>query len=130
MTIQTVRGVLKDIPSKKWTNSKLVCELHVMLVHPIYREYKDVLNKKLTQNYPIISHDITNVNSKFRPNLACVGGKKVINKPSRVEMEEYVRISEDFYKLHKFITLTSDVLFFNRNVFMITSERKLNSIAV
>ena len=45
-------------------------------------------------------------------------------------MEEYVRISEDFYKLHKFITLTSDVLFFNRNVFMITSERKLNSIAV
>ena len=52
------------------------------------------------------------------------------NNPRRVEMEEYVSISEDFYKLHKFITLTSDVLFFNRNVFMITSERKLNSIAV
>ena len=45
-------------------------------------------------------------------------------------MEEYVKIIEDFYKLHKFGTITDDVIFVNGNVFMITSERNIKFATV
>ena len=45
-------------------------------------------------------------------------------------MEEYVKIIEDFYKLHKFVTITDDVMFVNGNAFMITSERNIKFATV
>ena len=41
-----------------------------------------------------------------------------------------MKIPEDFYKLHKFVSLTADVIFFNVNEFMITSARKLKLVTV
>ena len=52
------------------------------------------------------------------------------NKSSRVNMEEYMKIPEYFYKIHKFVTLTSDVVFLNLNLFMITSARKIKFLTV
>ena len=57
-------------------------------------------------------------------------GKTVRNKPSKVETEEYVNITEDFYKLHKLVMIVSNIMFVNRNVFMKTSARKLNFVTV
>ena len=34
-------------------------------------------------------------------------------------------ILEDFYNIHKFVTLTADVIYVNENAFMITPVRKL-----
>ena len=61
----------------------------------------------------------------FGPNLAYVRRNIVRNKPSRVDTEEYVRITEYFYKLHKFVMLTYDVMFVNGNEFMITLATNL-----
>ena len=41
-----------------------------------------------------------------------------------------MKIPEDFYKLHKFESLTADVIFVNVNEFMITSARKLKLVTV
>ena len=41
-----------------------------------------------------------------------------------------MNIPEDFYKLHKFVTLTTDVMFSNGNAFMITPARKLEFATV
>ena len=46
----------------------------------------------------------------FVPDLAGVRGRKV-RKKSTVDMEEYVKNPEYFYKLHKFVTITADVFF-------------------
>ena len=74
-----------------------------------------MVSNKLLLNLTITTHDTTNVNSMFGPNLADVRGNKVINKPGRLDMEEYVNISEYFYKLNKFVRLPDDVMFFNGN---------------
>ena len=66
----------------------------------------------------------------FGPDLSGVRVYKVRNKPSRVETEKYMNITEHFYKLHKFVTLASNVMFVNINVFVITSARKLNFVTV
>ena len=41
-----------------------------------------------------------------------------------------MNIPEDFYKLHKFVTLTADIVFVNVDFFMITSARKLKFVTV
>ena len=41
-----------------------------------------------------------------------------------------MKIPEDFNKLHKFLTLTADVMFVNLNYFMIESARKLKFVTV
>ena len=77
-----------------------------------------MVSNKLLSNRPITTHDITNETFMLGPILECVRGKTARNKPSRVETEEYVKIPEYFYKLHKFVNLTSDVMFVNEYVFM------------
>ena len=102
--------------------------MQVMVVHPTDREYKDVASNKLVPKFPIITHDITNANSTFGTNLAGLRVNSARNKPIRDYMEEYVNISEYFYKLHKLVMLTANVMFVNGNVFMITAARKLNFV--
>ena len=55
-------------------------------------------------------------------------GGGVRNKKTRVEMEEYVSITEYFYKLKIFLTLTGDVMFINRNAFTIIPEKKIKLV--
>ena len=58
------------------------------------------------------------------PDLCVVRRNTVRHKPSRVYTEEYMKTPKDLYKLHKLLTLVSDVMFFNGNVFIIASESK------
>ena len=60
----------------------------------------------------------------FITDISGMRGKTTIYKPSRVDKEEYVNIPEYFYKFHKFMSLTDDVIFVNGKSFMITSTRK------
>ena len=75
-------------------------------------KYKDIASNKLLLNSHITTHEITNADSMFGPNLVGARGKKVGNKPSSVDIEENVKIPEYFYRLHKFVMLTADVIFF------------------
>ena len=68
---------------------------------------------KLLPNLPITKKDITNAKSICGPYLAGMRGKTVRHKPIRLDMEEYVIISTDFYRLHTFVTLNEDAMFVN-----------------
>ena len=56
--------------------------------------------------------DVTNARAIFGPYLPGLGGKITRQKPERVD-PEYIGIPRDFYELHKFVTLTTDVMFVN-----------------
>ena len=47
-----------------------------------------------------------------------------------MDTEESVKIPQYFNKLHKFVILTSDVMFVNLNLFMITSAKKIEFATV
>ena len=70
-----------------------------------------MVRSKLLPNCPITTHDITNTNSMFLPDLAGVRGNILRKKPIRVDKEEYVNIPEDFYRLHNFVMLAVNVMF-------------------
>ena len=88
------------------------------------------MSRKNATKFPVDSHDITNAKYMFATNLVGVRVETVRNKQSRVGMEEYVNIPEDFYKLNKFIMLMAYVMFVYGNVFMIPSAMKLKFVTV
>ena len=59
-------------------------------------KYKDIASNKLLLNSHITTHEITNADSMFGPNLVGMRGKRARNNKSRTETEEYVKIPEYF----------------------------------
>ena len=55
-------------------------------------------------------------------------GKTARHKPSRVDMDKYVAIKMYFYKLYRFVMLTTDVMFAIRNVLLFNSTRRLKFV--
>ena len=60
----------------------------------------------------------------FGPYLPGLGGKPTRQKPERVD-PEYIGIPRDFYELHKFVTLTTDVMFMNGIAFLTTLSQDI-----
>ena len=89
-----------------------------------------MVSNKLLPKFPITINDITNAKYIFGPYLAGIRGKTVKPRKIRVDTDEYVTTPSDFYKLHKFVILTVDVMFVNINAFMIISARKLNFVTI
>ena len=89
-----------------------------------------IWRKKLLLNFPITAHNINNTNYMVGHDQSIVGGKAEINKKISMDTGEYTKITEDFYKLKKFLTLTADVMFVNGNEFMITPERNIKFVKV
>ena len=81
-------------------------------MHPTEESLKHMVNSKILNNSPINVEDVTNTHTIFGPYLVGVQGKTVIHKPDRVKTGLF-QIPRDLYELHKFLTLTADVIFVN-----------------
>ena len=87
-----------------------------------------VINNMI-QNSPIISYAITNAPTTFVTNLAGTRVKKVQQNPDRVVMD-YIDAPKYFLKLHKFITLVTDVMFVNSSPLLITMPHGIKFVTV
>ena len=101
-----------------------------MVAHLTDRKYKHMVSNKLLPNCPITLHDITNENSMVVPSQSGLKVNTVRNKSSRLNMEEYMKNSEHFYKLNNFVMLAEDVMFVNGYDLMVTSARKVRLVTV
>ena len=87
-----------------------------------------VSNKSL-RNSDIRVKDVTNAHAIFGPHLPGLRGKTVRVKPTRVE-SEYLEIPDDFRKLHRYLTLTGDVMFVIGYPFLVTLSRNIRLFTV
>ena len=101
-----------------------------MVGHLTDRKYKHMVSNKLLPNCPITLHDITNENSMVVPSQSGLKVNTVRNKSSRLNMEEYMKNSEHFYKLNNFVMIGDDVVFVNVYEFMVTSKIKIRLLTV
>ena len=107
----------------------MACKLQEMVVHPTEESFKHMVSPKLLNHCPIKVEDVTNAKTILGSDLTGVRGKTVRHKPDRVEME-LTQIPRDLYELHKFVTLTEDVIFVNGIEFLTTLSRKIKFLAV
>ena len=83
----------------------------------------------MIQNLPITASDITNDHTIFGSNPAGARGKTAQQKPYRLVMDCVV-VPTNFIKLHKFVTIMSDVAFVNSTLFLISMSRGINILMV
>ena len=81
----------------------------------------------LIANCPIPLNDTSTAYAIFGENLAGVRGNTVLRGPKRV-VTDYVKIPRNFFALHKFVTLTADVMFVKRLAFVIPFGREVGLI--
>ena len=90
--------------------------------HPSDDDFKDMVREKLFGNFPVKLEHITNANNIFVANVSGTRRTFVRTKLTWVE-REYISIPRNFHVLHKFGTLTEDVMFINCLPCLITLSR-------
>ena len=122
--LQTVWMNYEEYTKKEVEADILEHKVQARVGHPSCAEFKNMLRDKLLENFPVILEHSTNKNNMFGPNVAGLRGKYVRTNLTHVE-SKYIPIPRYLYLLHKFVTLTEDVMFVNGLPFFITLSRKI-----
>ena len=99
-----------------------------MLGYLFENEYSGTVRKStVIENFPVPPTDITNARVIYGPYLEGVQGKTVRKKPIMAETKKF-QSPNDFNQLHRFVTLTEDVMFVNGVEFLTTLSRNIRMI--
>ena len=97
--------------------------------YPQDENFKQIIRagkKKGLKNCPVNVKDVSNSLAIYFPNRPILRGTKTRENPDRVT-EGRIEIPRDFYRLHKFVTLSADLMFVGGLPFLITSSRHIKS---
>ena len=76
-------------------------------------------------NCPISVTDINNSRVIYGPNVSGLRGRMTRDNKVLQVKEQRVAIPRDFYKMHKMVTLTVDVMLVSRVPFLVTFSRNI-----
>ena len=95
--------------------------------HPTDEIFKELvsLGENGLRNCPVEVADISNSNVIFGPNLPRIRGAAMRDTKLLRTMKQRVGIPRHFYKLHKMVTITVDVIFPGGIPFLVTFSRKI-----
>jgi hypothetical protein len=83
-----------------------------MTGHPSDAQFQAMVSNNPIKDCPIRLGHISDARSIFGPSIAGVQGKTVHPPPKQVEAAPN-RIPDDYHCLHKFVMLTTDIMFVN-----------------
>ena len=110
--LNTVRDNFEGYTKRQIQKAIEARKLQAMLTYPTDEKLMEMVSESGFKNCDTTASDVKVSKAVFGPNRAAMRGKTVRQKPKRVNAE-YVTIPRDFYELHKFVTLTADVMFVN-----------------
>ncbi len=122
--IQTVCQQYEGFTKHKVQDVTAARKAQAMTGHPTDTQFLKMVSNNFIKNCPVKPDHITNAHSIFGPSIAGVRGQTTHQKPEQVEAV-VGRISDDFHRLHKFVVLTTDVMFVNSMAFLTTLSWKL-----
>ena len=98
-------------------------------MHPPDERIKEImsLGKNSLQNCPITASDLSNAPVNSGPNRPRI--RRTATRDTKVirVKEQRVAIPREFYKMHKMVTITADVMFINGSLYLATFLRKIKS---
>ena len=122
--IQTVRDNFEHFTKEEIEKAVKARKLQGRVGYPADAKFANLVSSNSLKHSPVTASDAANAHTMFGPNLEGLRGKTVRQRPRRVETG-YLRIPRDFYELHKFVTLTADVMFVNGIPFLVTMSRTI-----
>ena len=95
--------------------------------HPLDERFKEIvsLGKNGLQNCPITASDVSKAPVIFGPNCTRIPGATTRDTKVLRVKEQRVAIPRGFYKIHKMMTITADVMFINGSLFLVIILRNI-----
>ena len=125
--IETVRKNFKGYSKKEIEKAVLSKTTQAMVGHPPTARFKQIVSDSHLAECPVDVNDVSRSVVIFGPDRSRLRGAATRQNPKRV-VEEYMKMPRDFYQLHKFVTLSADVMFVNGIPFLITFSRNIRLI--
>ncbi|EJK60825.1 hypothetical protein THAOC_18763, partial [Thalassiosira oceanica] len=122
--VQTVRKNFEGLTKRQVEGAILAGKLQASTGHLTDERFKQLVSSPRVRNCKVNDRDVTHKCLIFGKSRAVIRGSTTRVKPDRVKAE-YIDIPRDFYRLHKFVTLTADVMFVNGLGFLTTFSRDL-----
>ena len=115
--VETVRKNFNGFTAKEVKDATYARKAQGMVGSPSDDEFASMVSTM--KNCPIKRSDIANATAIFGPNRNVLRGKAVRRRPERVEAD-FIQIPRDYYVLHKFVTLTADLMFVSGIPFLVS----------
>jgi hypothetical protein len=127
--VATVRENRKGFKKRQLEKATLAHKAQAVLASPSEKDFMSMVsNNTGVKNIPIMPSDLTRANAIFgRDSRRNVQGKTVRVKSARVYTDR-ISIPGDFHRLHRFVTLTGDVMFVNGVAFLVTLSRDIRLV--
>ena len=95
--------------------------------HPPDERFKEIvsLGENGLCNCPVTASGVSNAPIIFGPNRPRVRGATMRDTKGLRVKEQRLAIPREFYKMHKMVTITADVMFINGISFLVTFSRKI-----
>ena len=125
--IQTIHQNFEGFTGREVLRAKLSWEVQSQIGHPPDEKFKQIIRagkKQGLKNCPVNAEDVSNSLAIYGPNRPILIGTKTRENPDRVT-EGRIEIPWDFYWLHKFVTLSTDLMFVGGLPFLIKSSRHI-----
>jgi hypothetical protein len=129
MLVNTVCGNFEGYTRHDIEKACKARRLHGMMGNPTDQECAGMVHEKLIANCPVTVRDIHNANWNFGLDLANLRGKTTRTKPEHVRVD-YVKIPQEFFKMHKYVMIMADVMFVNGLPFLVTSLRGISLVTI
>ena len=126
--IETVRNNYDKFTQKEIEKATLARKVQARIGNPPDGRYKQIVSAgdRALKHCPVSVKDIANAHVIFGPNLNRLKGA-AIRQPVRhtKKMGERLKIPREFYRQHKYVTLSADVMFVCGLPFLVTYSRDI-----
>jgi hypothetical protein len=125
--IETVRKKFAGATKKEIEKAYLARTVQRRIGHPPDERFKEIvsLGENGLRNCPVTAADVSNAPVIFGPNRPRIRGATTRDTKVLRVKEQRVAIPREFYKMHKMVTITADVMFINGVLFLVTFSRKI-----
>lgn len=127
--VQTVQQNFEGFSKDQVNRAVKAQKLQAMLGSPARADFESMVRGKLLEDCPITVANIHSARNIFGPDLVGLRGQTVQQWPERV-ITEVVPVPRDFVQLHKFVTMTTDIMFVNGVPFLMTRSQGIQLITV
>ena len=127
--IQTVCNRFVGATKREIENAFLARTVQRRIGHPPNERFKEIVDfgKHGLRNCLVTASDVSNSPIILCPNHPRIWGTTTRDTKVLRAKEQRIVIFRNFYKIHKTVTITADIMFVNGILFLVTFSRKIKS---
>lgn len=122
--ITTVKGNMEQYTKRQVKQAQLARKIGNITGLASKAMMDRIINRNLLPNFPVSQMDIMAAENIFGPSLSGIKGRSIRHSTDHV-VTDTIPIPHQLLDVHKNVTLCGDIMFVNRNAFLVTVSRNI-----